>query len=178
MPERGLSDFCFKVGPENIEVQHGAGIQARRNRAAVGRLHDHARPRARRHAHEVATIKGRRFPTCGHCKGHTFQLTQCREAWYRRSIIYKRNTPKAPRRSNLVSIVPVWQELRLLQNSSDQIHRNGFGGSGLSVCKKYVRCGSRINGVRSSTRSPSGLSEVDLCLPIGRMRSEALRCVG
>jgi hypothetical protein len=38
--------------------------------------------------------------------------------------------------------------------------------------------GSRINDVRSAVRSQSGLSKVGPCLPIGRMRPEALRCVG
>jgi hypothetical protein len=27
-------------------------------------------------AHEMTVIKGRRFPTCGHCKGITFELAQ------------------------------------------------------------------------------------------------------
>jgi len=33
--------------------------------------------------HEVTVIKGRRFPTCGHCKGITFQLAHA--AKHRRS---------------------------------------------------------------------------------------------
>ena len=37
--------------------------------------------------HEVTVIKGRRFPTCRHCKGITFQLSHaarwCPEGWCR-----------------------------------------------------------------------------------------------
>jgi hypothetical protein len=36
----------------------------------------------------------------------------------------------------------------------------------------------RIHCVSSPGRSESGLSEVELCLPIGRMLPEVLRCVG
>jgi hypothetical protein len=56
------------------EGSHGAGIQPRRIVPQSGIYtitHDPA------HAdmpHEVTVIKGRRFPTCRHCKGISFEL--------------------------------------------------------------------------------------------------------
>jgi len=56
------------------EATHGAGIQARRDRATIRHLHDYPRSLHADMPHEVTVIKGRRFPTCRHRKGISFQL--------------------------------------------------------------------------------------------------------
>ena len=55
-------------------VSDGRGIQTGSDRPRIRRLPYTHDPVHADVPHEVTVIKGRRFPTCRHCKGITFEL--------------------------------------------------------------------------------------------------------
>jgi hypothetical protein len=69
-----LNSVSKIVGNFATEDSHGAGVQAGRNRPQSGIYTITHDPVHAEMPHEVAVIKGRRFPTCRHCKGISFQL--------------------------------------------------------------------------------------------------------
>jgi hypothetical protein len=70
-----LNSFSKIVDKFATDASYGAGVRAGRDRAAISHLHDFPDPAHADMPHEVMTvIKGRRFPTCRHCKGISFEL--------------------------------------------------------------------------------------------------------
>ena len=78
------------------EGDYGTGIQAGRNRPAVGRLHDHTRSRTRRHAARGDRHQGPSLPDLSALQRHHFPALACGQACLRSPTISKSRKWRRP----------------------------------------------------------------------------------